>query len=140
LTRVKTAARGREQDDNMKTVLLAGTFAAFASLAAGQDIAMKPQGGIGWACGGAGVEERAALAALRPQANLELLFVTARRGGYLADVEVAIFPADKNSRLIQVTYGGASRSLRVAADTRPARAVWDGIKASDEEKQQATRP
>ena len=148
----------------MKAVLLAGAFAAFASLSAGQDIAMKTQGGIGWVCGGAGVEERAALAALRPQANLELLFVTARRGGYLADVEVAIFPGDKNSPVVQITaggpicmisvpkgnyridatYAGVSRSLRVAADTRQARVVfafpeepWDGIKASDEEKQQA---
>jgi len=148
----------------MKTILLAGTLAAFAGLAAGQDIGMKERAGIRWACGGAGVEERAALAVLRAQSNLELLFVTARRSGYLADVELAITPADKTSPALQVTaegpicmisapkgnyridatYGGAKRSLRVAADTRQARVVfafpeepWDGIKASDEEKQQA---
>jgi len=148
----------------MKIALLAGTLAAFAGLAAAQSIAMKEQSGIRWACGGAGVEERAALARLRPQANLELLFVTAKRGGYLADVEVAVYAADKFSPVLQVTaegpmclisapkgdyrieatYGGAKRSLRAAANTRPARVVfafpeepWDGIKASDEEKQQA---
>lgn len=148
----------------MKTILLAGTLAAFAGLAAGQDIGMKERAGIRWACGGAGVEERTALAALRAQSNLELLFVTARRGGYLADVEVSIYVADKASPVLQLlaegpiclisapaakyrieaSYGGMKRSLQVGASVKQARAVfafpeepWDGIKASDEEKQQA---
>lgn len=148
----------------MKIILLAGTFAAFAGLAAAQDIGMKNYYGIGWACGGAGVEERAAIAALRPKANLELLFVTAKRGGYLADVEVAVYAADKPSPVLQLTaegpicmisapaakyrieasYGGVKRSAQVVANAKQARVVfgfpdepWDGIKASDEEKQQA---
>lgn len=148
----------------MKISLLTGTLAAFAGLATAQDIAMKEHAGIRWACGGAGVEERAALAALRSQANLELLFVTAKRGGYLADVEVSVYAADKASPVLELTaqgpicmisaptaryrieasYGGVRRSLQVAANAKQARVVfgfpeepWDGIRASDEEKQQA---
>jgi hypothetical protein len=105
-----------------------------------------------------------ALAELRPQANLELLFVTAKRGGYLADVEVSLYAADKTSPVLQVTaegpmcmilapagryrieasYAGVTRAHQVAADAKTARVVfafpeepWDGIRASDEEKQQA---
>jgi hypothetical protein len=115
LTRVKTAARGREQDDNMKTVLLAGTFAAFASLAAG--VAIFP-------------------------ADKSSPVVQVTAGGPICMISVP-----KGNYRIDATYAGVSRNLSVAADTRPARAVfafpeepWDGIKASDEEKQQATRP
>ncbi|HEU5178996.1 MAG TPA: hypothetical protein VFU24_16205 [Burkholderiales bacterium] len=148
----------------MKAILFAGTLAALTGPAAAQDIGMKDAGGIRWACGGAGVEERAALAALRPQANLELLFVTAKRGGYLADVQVALYAADNSSPVLQVTaegpmcmiaapaglyrvdaeYGGVKRSARVTAGPKAARVAlafpgepWDGIKASDEEKHQA---
>jgi hypothetical protein len=152
----------------MKTaLLLASTLAACTGLAAAQEIGMKEHAGLRWACGGAGVEERAALATLRPQANVELLFVTAKRGGYLADVEVSVYAADKTAPVLQVTaegpicmisapaakyrieasYGGVKRSAQIAADKKLARVVfgfpeepWDGIRASDEEKQQARQP
>jgi len=151
----------------MKIALLATTLAACAGLASAQDIAMKQHAGLRFACGGVGVEERATMAALRPQANVELLFVTAKRGGYLADVEVTVYAADKSSPALQVTaegpmcmlsapaakyrieasYGGVKRSAQIAADKKPARVVfgfpeepWDGIRASDEEKQQARTP
>ena len=146
----------------MKAIILSGALAACAGGVAAQDIPMKTQGAIAWACGGAGVEERAALAALRPQANLELLFVTAKRGGYLADVAVSVYAEGKP--VLQVTaegpmcelaapaaryrieavYGGVKRSQEVTAGAKIARVVfgfpeepWDGIKASDEEKQQS---
>lgn len=148
----------------MKTLLVAGALASFAGFAAAQDIAMKEQAGVSWACGGVGVAEREALGALRPKANLELLFVTAKRGGYLADVEVSVFPAGKPAPALQVraqgpiclisapaasyrieaSYRGVKRSAKVTAGTKPARMVfafpeepWDGIRASDEEKAQA---
>jgi len=151
----------------MKASLLAATLAACAGVATAQDIGMKEYAGLRWACGGAGVEERAALAALRPQANVELLFVSAKRGGYLADVEVSVYAADKFSPILQVTaegpvcmisapaakyrveatYGGVKRTAQVVANTKQARVVfgfpeepWDGIRASDEEKQQARKP
>lgn len=146
----------------VKTILFAGMLAATTGLAMGQEIALQEQGGIRWACGGAGAEERAALAALRPQANLELLFVTAKRGGYLADVAVSVYAGDKpvlqltaegpmcelsapaGSYRIESVYGGAKRSQQVSVGAGLSRVVfafpgepWDGIKASDEEKQQA---
>lgn len=152
----------------MKTALLAGALAAFAGFAAAQEVAMQEHAGLRWACGGAGVEERAALAALRPQSNLELLFVTAKRGGYLADVEVSVYAADKSPPVLQLlaegpicmiaapaatkyrieaTYGGVKRSVQVVANAKQPRVVfgfpeepWDGIKAADEEKRQARTP
>ena len=146
----------------MKRIVFVGALAACVGLAAAQDIGMKKDGPLAWACGGAGAEERAALAALRPQANLELLFVTAKRGGYLADVAVSVYAEGKP--VLQVTaegpmcelaapaaryrieavYGGVKRSQEVTAGAKIARVVfgfpeepWDGIKASDEEKQQS---
>ena len=145
----------------MKAPLLVSSLALCAGFASAEDIAMKEHAGLRFACGGAGVEERTALAALRPQANLEFLFVTAKRGGYLADVEVAVFAADKASPVLQVTaqgpmcmisapaakyrieatYGGVKRSAQVAAADKPAQVVfrfpeppWDGTRATDEER------
>lgn len=147
--------------------LLAAALMGAASLAAAEDLALKEEAGMRWACGGVGAEERAALAALRPQANLELLFVTAKRGGYLADAEVTVAPRKASSAALrlraegpicllaapageyQVTaeLAGAKRTLPVAAGApgkAPARLVftfppepWDGIWADPEEKRQA---
>jgi hypothetical protein len=146
----------------MKRIAFAAALAAFTGLTPAQDIAMKKDGPLAWACGGAGVEERAALAALRPQANLELLFVTAKRGGYLADVAVTVYEGDKpvlqvtaegpmcelaapaGKYRIEAVYGGVKRSQQASAGAKLSRVVlgfpeepWDGIKASDEEKAQA---
>ena len=131
---------------------------------------MKEEAGMRWACGGVGAEERTALASLRPQANLELLFVTAKRGGYLADVAVALYPAGADSPRLQLSAQGPvclvfapAGRYRIEASLRgvkriaqaaaggasgnPVRVVfgfpeesWDGIRASDEEKQQARAP
>lgn len=145
----------------MRRIAFAAALAAFTGLTPAQDIAMKKDGPLAWACGGAGVEERAALAALRPQANLELVFVTAKRGGYLADVAVTVYAGEKallrvnaegpmcelaapaaNYR-IEAVYGGVKRSQEVSAGAKMARVVfrfpdepWDGIRATDEEKRQ----
>jgi hypothetical protein len=95
LTIVKVQAGRRRRITVMKAILLASTLAAFAGLAVAQEIGLNERNGIRFACGGADVEERAALTALRSQANLELLFVTAKRGGYLADVQLAVYAADR---------------------------------------------
>jgi hypothetical protein len=149
----------------MKSIVLSGALAVFAGAVAAQDISMRKDGAIAWACGGAGAEERAALAALRPQANLELLFVTAKRGGYLADVAVTLYEGDKpvlqvnaegpicelaapaGKYRIEAVYGGVKRSQPASAGAKLSRLVfrfpeepWDGIRASDEEKRQARSP
>lgn len=154
----------------MKRTLLAASFLACSLAASAQGVAMKAEGAMRWACGGAGADERAALAALRPQANLELLFITAKRGGYLADVEVSLARADGGGRGLQMradgpiclvfapagryrieaSYTGVKRTAEATAATaagKPAQAVlrfpdepWDGTRATEEEKQQAKTP
>ena len=135
-----------------------------------QVLAMHLSGDVRWVCGGVGANERSELGGLRPQANLELNFVTVKRGGYIADVAVSITSEKAKAPLfettsdgpvcllhvspgryrIEATYGGAKRSATttVATDSkRPVRIVlafpaesWDGIWASDEEKRQAREP
>jgi hypothetical protein len=102
----QSPGRSFGHDRRMKTFLFASSLALCAGLATAQNIGMKEHAGLRFACGGAGFEKRAELASLRPQANLELLFITAKRGGYLADVEVAVFAADKGSPVLQVTAEG----------------------------------
>lgn len=150
--------------------LLALSLWAFGGAAAAQSLAMKEQNGVHFACGGVGADEREALAALRSEANLELLFVTAKRGGYLADVAVAVQGPDAASPRLEFTVDGPQCVMRVpegryrieasyaghkrvqqtnAGRTtgKPARVVfsfpgepWDGIWASDEEKKPTRGP
>jgi hypothetical protein len=139
-----------------------------ATSAGAQELAMRESADFRWVCGGVGAEERAALAALRPQANLELLFVTAKRGGYLADAEVSLLPKGTPPRpalhldadgpmclidapagryRIEASFEGRQRVAEVSLPGKagaPAKLVfsfpaepWDGIWASEEEKQQA---
>jgi hypothetical protein len=138
---------------------------AFAPARA-QEPAMVVEGAVAHYCGGVGAEERQAMRSLEAQANLKLLFVTARRGGYLADATVAVadggaarlFEAVAQGpicllRLPQGRYrltarlGDVTRSATIAVGAtagRPPQLVfafpgepWDGIWASPEEKQQA---
>lgn len=118
------------------------------------------------ACGGVGVEERATLRAREGAASLKLVFVTAKRGGWLADAEVVVADAKGRELLrtradgpichvtlpegryrITAVLAGATRAASVAVPAKPSRAQqvvfafpgepWDGIWASDEEKRQA---
>lgn len=129
---------------------------------------MVREGAVSYFCGGVGAGERRAMKALEAQANLELLFVTQKRGGYLADVEFIVddgrgakvlqavsdgplcllmLPAGRYT--VRASFGGATRSASVsvaaaAAAHRVALAFpgekWDGIWASDAEKQSARAP
>lgn len=127
---------------------------------------MQSEGALRFACGGVGVGERLQMKALEREANVELLFVTARRGGYLADVALDV--ANENGKsvlrvtakgpicLLQLpagryqmsaTAGGVTRTsllTGVGATGKPRRVVlsfpgekWDGIWASKEEKKSA---
>lgn len=89
---------------------------------------MKDERGVRWICGGAGADERRELAVLESQANLKLLLVTEKRGGYLADVEVSLFERGADPHKLQRTV--------LAFPAEP----WDGVWASDEEKAQARAP
>src|ERR1041385_5881017 len=90
----------------MLTRVLMSLALALSTLSAGaQAIAMQEREGIRFACGGVGAEERAELVSLRSQANVELLFVTGQRGGYVAEVEVAVFGLTSAPR-VQFTAEG----------------------------------
>lgn len=142
---------------------------AAAPVAAAQGAALMTEGAVRYACGGAGVEERQALKALEGEANLKLLFLTQKRGGFLADAEVTVADAAGKVQLrtvaggpvcvlrlpegryrVSASLGGVTRtaSARVPAQAgRPQSLVfsfpaekWDGIWASDEEKASARSP
>jgi len=133
--------------------------------AAAQEPQMATRGSVAYACGGVGAEERRAMRTLEAHANLELLFVTAKRGGYLAGAQVVIRNADgKQLELtadgpvcllllpagtyeVTAMLGAVVRSAKVAVSAptgKPRRLAlafpgeaWDGIWASPEEKRQA---
>ena len=133
-----------------------------------QPIAFQRTGDVAWVCGGVGSEERHAIDALRGEAGLELLLVTAPRGAYVAGAQVSVAPAAGGAPVtldaegptclvqappgryrIEARYNGATRSAnaRIGHGGKPARVVlafpdeqWDGIRATEEEKRQAAAP
>ena len=150
------------------TKILASLALAAPLCALAQPLAFQRSGDIAWVCGGVGSEERRALDAMRPEARLELLLVTAPRGAYVAGAHVTIasprggtpvsFDADGPTCLVQAppgryrieaSYDGTTRSAQanVGRAGKPARAVLsfpneerEDIRATDEEKRQAASP
>lgn len=127
---------------------------------------MAREGAVSFFCGGVGAGERRAMKALESEANLQLLFVTEKRGGYLADVALAV-EDDKGASVlrtvsggplcllrlpagryvVRASIGGATRSVPVRVAVAAHRVAlafpgekWDGIRASEEEKQSARAP
>ncbi len=85
----------------MKRLLLAAAFAAACGAAQAQGPAFKDDAGLRWVCAGVGEEEREALAALEPQANLKLMFIVGGRGAFVANVDVSLY--DAASELLRFT-------------------------------------
>jgi hypothetical protein len=151
-------------------LLLLASATALAQPARSPQSSMQHEAGVSWICAGIGAEERRVLDELRPQSRLEVLFVTAKRGGYVSDVELALYSGRDAKPLVDVTAdgpiclidappgayrlearsGGVTRTARATiarAGGRPHRVVfsfpdepWDGIRASPEEKAQANSP
>jgi hypothetical protein len=135
--------------------------------AARAELKMQHEGPLAWICAGVGADERRELEALRPEARLEVEFVTDRRGGYVAGVDLDV---QRNGELllhttadgplclidgppgeyrIEATRDGVRRTARATiAKAGGVRRVvlafpeesWDGIRASPEEKAQAAQP
>lgn len=76
---------------------------------------MQEQAGVRWVCAGIGVEEREALAALRPQANAELVFATAPRGEYLSDVLLTVHAGQSEEHVLSVRTQGPICLLHLPA-------------------------
>lgn len=145
------------------SLVLAAPLFAYA-----QPLAFRHSGDIGWVCGGVGSDERRALDAMRPEASLELLLVTAPRGAYIAGARVSIAPARGGAAAsfeaegptcliqappgryrVEASYDGTTRSTNasVARKGKPARAVLsfpneerEDIRATEEEKREAAAP
>ena len=123
---------------------------------------------VPWACGGVSSDERRALPAQVPDANLELLFVAGKRGAYTAGAEWRVLDRSNEPvafgvaggpecflRLppgpvrVQASLNGESRTANatIKAGARGARLVFtfagdagEEIEASEEEKAQARTP
>lgn len=152
----------------MTKTILASLAVAAPLCALAQPLAFQRSGDIAWVCGGVGSEERHALDAMRPQARLEVLLVTAPRGAYVAGAQVSVAPAKGGTPVtldaegptcllqappgryrIEASYDGTTRSAtaNVARAGKPARVVLafpneerEDIRATEEEKREAAAP
>jgi len=78
-----------------KLVFAAAALWAIAQAAA-DPLKVETRGEARYVSGGVGEEERLALAAMRGDFNLQLLFAVKRAGNYLADVEITVLDAGNN--------------------------------------------
>lgn len=100
-----------------------------ACAANAQPLAMKQEdSGVRWLCGGVGAEERREIAQLAKQANLELLFVSQKRGGYLADVDVALYREGTRTPALDVTARGPLCIVQAPAGAYRIEVAWSGVK------------
>jgi hypothetical protein len=90
-------------------------------------LAMQEHGGIRYACGGVGDEEREALLALRSQANMELLLVSEKRGSYLAGVSVRLVRAGSGATGVQIEAGGPVCLIQAPPGTYRVEATYEGV-------------
>jgi hypothetical protein len=104
-------------------------LAAALSLATGGAYALETgsAGKMEWACGGAGAEERADMKVLESVANASMLFVTERRGGYLADVNFLVRDSS-GTPVLEGRADGPYCLLRVPAGKYRVEAVYEGVK------------
>lgn len=89
---------------------------------------MRDAGGIRYVCGGVGDEEREALNAFKPQANIEILLVTEKRGGYLAGVSLQVSRAGSGAAPVHIEAEGPICLLNAPAGTYRVEATYDGVK------------
>ena len=108
-------------------ILVAALAAAAAANAAALEV--KTNGAYEWVCGGAGEQERIELKGLESQATAELLFVTEKRGGYLADVDFVVRDA-RGGTVLQGRADGPKCLLTVPAGRYRVEASFEGSKRS----------
>ena len=140
---------------------------ACCGLAGAAQAAEGSSGDVRWNCGGIGADERRALEAARGASTRALVFVSRKRGGYLAGAQVtlkrdattiATFESEGPICLLDVPAGTyriearlndftADATVRVPATGRAPRTLLrfpdessNGIEASEEEKRQAREP
>lgn len=120
-------------------------------------------GSVPWACGGVSADERRVLPTLVPDANLELLFVSGKRGAYTSGAQwrvldranepIAYGTAEGPECFLRLPAGPVRVEARLGNETRTAKAnvgakhtrlaftfaaePGEDIEASPEEKAQA---
>jgi len=90
----------------MKAVLPALRLLAALAPAANAEPILKHTASVSWICAGVGSDERRVLGELRPQVRLDVLFVTAKRGGYVSDAELSLYADGSAQPLLRVTADG----------------------------------
>ena len=112
---------------NKSQIILAAALAAIASSPSA--IEVNSTGTSQWVCGGAGEQERIQLKGFQSEANAELLFVTAKRGGYLADVDFVV-RNQRGGAVLQGRADGPKCLLTVPAGSYRVEATYEGSKRS----------
>ena len=104
--------------------------AALATVAASTSaIEVNTAGTAQWVCGGAGEQERIQLKGLESEATTELMFVSGKRGGYLADVDFVVRD-QKGGTVLQGRADGPKCLLTVPAGRYRVDASHEGSKRS----------
>ena len=108
--------------------LVAGLLLALAGVnaVAQDDIRLREQDGIAWACGGIGYGERSALKSLETRSNLVVLFVSGTRGAFVADVKVRITSPSLPDLGLDLVSDGPLCVVRLPAGTWQIQASWRG--------------
>src|SRR5436190_17701765 len=107
--------------------IVALALAAAATQAAA--IESNANGNAQWVCGGAGEQERIELKGMESKSNAQLLFVTASRGGYLADVDFVVRD-QKGATVLQGRADGPKCLMTVPAGRYRVEATYEGSRRS----------
>ena len=109
----------------MKNMQFIAAMVAFAAATGASALDAGGNDAVAWACGGAGEQERIELKSLEPYATAELLFVTEKRGGYLADVDFVVRD-QKGAPVLQGRADGPKCLLKVPAGRYRVEASFEG--------------
>jgi hypothetical protein len=113
----------------MKKLQILAAALSLAAAGGAQALETGSAGKAEWACGGAGVEERADMKVLEGAANAGMLFVTEQRGGYLADVQFLVRDSS-GTPVLEGRADGPYCLLRVAPGRYKVEASYKGVTRS----------
>lgn len=103
--------------------------AAFAAATSASALEVNSNGSSQFVCGGAGEQERMQLKGLESEANAELMFVTEKRGGYLADVDFTVRD-QRGATVLQGRADGPKCLLSVPNGRYRVDATYEGARRS----------
>ncbi len=99
-----------------RSYTLRGLFGLLiTSVGSAHALGWREQDGIGWACGGIGVEERQALKVMESKASAVLLFVAGTRGTLIADTHLRIVSATDATLGLDISADGPICVIKLPA-------------------------